>query len=179
MPFPKKAYRPKVFTDIAGKFALRKEKEILNYNKNARPHRDFAQGQEVLVRKNDKWNRGKIIKNCDRPRSYQVALNKGGTIERTSRHLRRYRERKESLDSQNSEPSVEEQTEVETSNLNETDNNNVEKTVRDEISSLDKSCKDKKNKNNQDLTSRIPIRATRARPTKLPTHLKDFVLGKK
>jgi hypothetical protein len=53
-----------------------------DFDKGTRVLKSLDEGQEVFVRIDDEWKEGKIVKQLDRPRSYEVEMQNGRRLER-------------------------------------------------------------------------------------------------
>lgn len=62
--------------------SVRKNREQFYYNRHAKPLNDLHTGENIYVQFNNKWEQGKILNKCNRPRSYKIQLEKGTVIER-------------------------------------------------------------------------------------------------
>ncbi|KAL1448217.1 hypothetical protein WDU94_005693 [Cyamophila willieti] len=64
------------------------QRQKLHYDKKCKREFPFHPDENVLVRDNDRWIRGKIIKQTEYPRSYLVKTEKGSVIRRNTLHLK-------------------------------------------------------------------------------------------
>jgi len=89
MPRIEKLYKPKIITYNKQLVANQKRQKHY-YDRNAKDLKPLCEGDKVVLQTGTRmWEPGTIVNKLERPRSYQVQLNSGSTLERNRRFLQK------------------------------------------------------------------------------------------
>lgn len=89
LPVSGELLKPTIITNVSQSRQKMVDSQKHHFDKSANLLKDFVEGDNVLINKNDGWTPGKVLKVLDEPRSYLVADEKENTYRRNRRLLRK------------------------------------------------------------------------------------------